>query len=138
MTNFTYYKDEIFKILEDSPGPGGFAMKNNSIVSCNKIYCDECKFNKKNKPRTACVKNLVKWLYEEHVEIPLLMSKERYLLKALESGFLARNKNGDLYYHKRKPVKGSRVWYDSVIMTNIQPATSNLFSFIRWEDSGRL
>ena len=55
-----------------------------------------------------------------------------YLCKAFNSGYIARDMNGDLYFYASKPEKGDYVWRDNGTMCKIPPISC--FSFIRWED----
>lgn len=69
MTNFEFYKDVITQMTNNNIP---FALKNNKPIRCDEVHCNDCEFGSDAK----CYSNMFKWLYKEHVENPVLTSKE--------------------------------------------------------------
>lgn len=67
MTNFEKYKDEIIKIIETSRS-GIAGIKDGIPTPCNMVSCSECGL--KNRENSTCIRNFVKWLYEDDGEEP--------------------------------------------------------------------
>lgn len=126
MTNFEFYKKEILGVVNEKKS---IALKDNKITSCAETDCIDCKFSEK------CYINMFKWLYEEHIEKPVLTSREWHLLKALETRYIARDKSGALYLHPTKPYKNCNVWLSEINILNLKHIAGDLFDFIKWEDT---
>ena len=141
MTNFEYYKDEIATIINNGDTP---MLYNGKIGSCNECDCSlGGKCDLYDEP--DCSAAFLKWLYAEHMEKPKLTKKERQFCELVETGWIARNKNGDLYFyepHTDKPYKldraDSTIWRHYAMMYFLSDAESDLFhipfAFIKWED----
>lgn len=76
MTNFEKYKD----FFEKWAGKEPIAIVNNKPKRCLDISCSSCDL-KKDGP--TCTTLLVKWLYEEYKETPVLTKAQYYFLKSL-------------------------------------------------------
>lgn len=88
-------------------------------------------------------KRLIKWLAEEYVESVesvTLNKKERMFCELVETGYIARDKDGKIYWYKAIPNKRICDWYDSITQVHISfefidEYSENLkFDFIKWED----
>ena len=133
MTNFEFYESEILGIIS---GGKDLGVINDKPGACSYHSCDECKFK-----RTQCSKEVIKWLYEEHEETPKLTKKERLFCELVESGWIARDRRGHLYFFEdyiREPYKGENVWRHDAITYFLADEETNLFhvpfTFIKWED----
>ena len=119
MTNFEKYHEEMIEKKYR-------AVKNGKPISCKSVGCSECEHYDEDS-------TLLKWLAKEYKEQnQKLTEKEMYLCKAFNSGYIARDMNGDLYFYASKPEKGDYVWRDNGTMCKIPPISC--FSFIKWED----
>lgn len=76
MTNFEKYKDFFEKWAEGDR----IAILDNKPKSCSSISCSSCDL--KN-PKASCTTLLVKWLYEEYKETPVLTKAQYHFLKSL-------------------------------------------------------
>ena len=99
--------------------------------------CDECPFDRD----TLCFCNKGKfkaWLLEEHKETIKLTLHEKCILESLPNDYkyIARDKDGELYIYKHKPIKDQILWL-------LQTADdrecklqlfNHLFKFINWDD----
>lgn len=102
MTNFEkYHKESIEK--------GYTAVKNGKLTSCDDIICNECDLNNEHE---GCFITLLRWFAEEYKEPkPKLTEKEMHLCKAFDSGYIARDKSGSLFFYTSKPEKSVVVWH---------------------------
>ena len=97
MTNFEYWKDRILEIRAD----GDIAVVDEKPERCLYVKCKDCLFS----PSVKCAEKLFNWLYSEHKEKPKLTKRERKLCEALETGWIAANKSGNVYWYSNLPVK---------------------------------
>ena len=131
MTNFEFYKEELIE-----RGVTNFAVeaKTNGIFKCHMLKCSDCLFSNQG----GCGKVLTKWLYEEHKEVPKLTKKERMLCELYETGYIARDYNGDIGWYEKEPEKLSdQRWSNGWGWDNLTylKCTKHLnFDFITWED----
>ena len=138
MTNFEYYKEEILGLANTDTV--GIAILTDTMkpVECAGCSCDNCYLHIKG----GCSKALVRWLYSEHVEqpkTPTLTKKEKQFCELVDTGWIARDSDEQLYYFEEEPAKNKRhkrweqVPFSKVIEMN-QFDNCN-FSFITWEDT---
>lgn len=129
MTNFEFYKD---KILELAKNNKCFTIKNDAIVSCDDIFCYDCAFDD---PDYICENKKTKWLYEEYTPPkPKLTKREHAFCEAVESGWLARDEDEELYLHQNKPEKRTITWVGDITSSEINLRFYPSFDFITWED----
>lgn len=100
MTNGEYWKDEVLSIVSNG---NEFGVIDNEPVSCADNDCNTCGciFND---IRNTCSVCRIKWLYEEHIEKPTLTKKERMFCELVETGYIARDEDGKIFYFKYMPV----------------------------------
>ena len=122
MTNFEKYKDEILLLAKNNRG---FAFHMNKITDCKLSGCKNCIFT------GACIANRIKWLYEEYQEpAPKLTKTEKGFCEIIKDGYIARDKNGDLYLYNNPPYVTETDWRECGHCTKL---CSNFFPFITWE-----
>lgn len=126
MTNYEHYKDTIKRILESSD----LAVCKNEPVKCNTISCKKCDCSGKN---ASCRIGVLDWCMQEYKEKPKLTEREKAFCVAAESGYIARDENGYLYYFKEKPIKIGKEWRKFDYNIRINGLGLN-FSFIGWND----
>ena len=126
MTNFEYWKD---RILEITSGGTRVALKNCSPTECFGMNCSYCGFYS---DIDCCRKMRFEWLYSEHEEKPKLTKRERKLCEALETGWIAADKDGAVYWHGNFPVKAITVYNGSPSM--YLSGAGFQFDFIDFED----
>ena len=130
MKNWEFYEEELKKY--------GFAftMEDNQICSCAFVSCDRCMFDMGE--ANSCDVPRMKWLYQEYKEPVVLTDDEKSLCKLLGRGWIARDKNGKLYWFENKPTsKINAEWITSIAGTIINIDSVFLqckFDFIKWED----
>lgn len=129
MKNWEFYEEEIKKY------GFYFAMVNNKVSRCSITICSQCAFY------TECSgnnNNRIKWLYQEYKEPIVLTDDEKALCKLLGRGWIARDKNGKLYWFENKPTnKINAEWITSITGTiiNIDSVFPQCkFEFIKWGD----
>lgn len=125
MTNFEYWKDRILIIMEE----GNIAVVDEKPVRCLYVKCEDCLFS----PSGKCAEKLFNWLYSEHEEKPKLTKQERKLCEALETGWIAANKSGNVYWYSRLPIKGDYAYINGGKSMYISGAGFQ-FDFIDFED----
>ena len=123
MTNFEkYYKEIVEKKYR--------AVKNGKPISCKSIDCAECELYDEG---TVCAYLLLEWLTEE--QKPTLAQRQRALREALKNGYIARDENGRLFWHREHPIKRNYTWHSSSTRYHIKINTVFPdFPFIIWED----
>lgn len=125
MTNFEKYKDEILLLAINNRG---FAFHMNKITDCKLSGCKNCIFT------GACIANRIKWLYEEYQEpAPKLTKTEKGFCEIIKDGYIARDKNGDLYLYNNPPHVTETDWRaDYGHCTRL---CTKFFPFITWESN---
>lgn len=132
MTNFEYYKDEILKVVNYTGSRFAINHDTGEIISCVGCSCDSCEFGYKKSLR--CGREKMCWLYAEHIEKPKLTKKERQFCELFETGWIARDRDGELYHCKCKPYKNDGEWINGSFDINIHNFPDVPFSFITWDD----
>ena len=106
MTNYEYWKGVIQAIWDKNSKVG--ITKNEVPCDCYSINCHDCiMFDEYEQ----CEEKKFKWLMAEHVDKPELTKKERQFCELVETGYIARDFNGIIYFYRDKPVKKDRYWY---------------------------
>lgn len=125
MTNFEKYKDEILLLAKNNRG---FAFHMNKITDCKLSGCKNCIFT------GACIANRIKWLYEEYQEpVPKLTKAEKGFCEVIKDGYIARDKNGELYLYNNPPYVTETDWRANY--GHCTRLCSNFFPFITWESN---
>lgn len=130
MKNWEKYEKEIRKI-----GAGKIAVDKSTQEPkrCLATSCCDCLFYEACKP--DCFQSRTDWLYSEYKPV-VLTADERKLCELLGKGWVARDRDGIVYYYSGKPIKSERKnkwegWCDLKI-SRIFPQCK--FEFIKWED----
>lgn len=137
MMNIEKYIDDILKIQNRN---FGFTERDRKIVECGARFCDECLFDQKNRKvdEPSCNVAKLKWLVSENKE-PIKLNRLEYeILKFIEFGYIARDKDGNLFSFWYKPKKDNDIW-DCDVKKNQNyshdlTSFNELFEFIKWED----
>lgn len=137
MKNWEFYEKEIEKILDD--GKTVAMNKNYKITSCAKTHCFDCAFKIES---VSCTNELLKFLYEEHVERPKLTRNEKNFLEILddEYKYIARDAiTGSPFVYKTKPEKSDNlgIWCSDFTGEKFRISINYKvsFDFIKWEDT---
>lgn len=127
MTNFEKYKDEIIKIFYEKGAPIAREKNTGRIVCCGDIDCVQCQFL-----HGDCVVNMFEWMLKEYQEpVPKLTKKERAFCEIVRHGYIARDKNGELYLYNNSPFHAETVWRTSY--GHCMKLCLDFFLFITWE-----
>lgn len=130
MTNFEYWKE---KILEIAKTGSDIAVAGGKPTMCEDTQCSECDFQ--DIWECGAKTMLIEWLYAEHVEKPTLTRKERMFCEIVETGWIARNKDGELFWFYVKPIPDiGCVWMNRGGRCNRMDYGVIPFDFIKWED----
>lgn len=128
-TNFEFYKDEI--LTKVSPLYATKCIVRSFKQALGEKYGEEC--DCANYSCAEGVQELIEWLYAEHIEQLKLTRRERAFCEAVQTGTIARDKDGKIYWCNGSQDKLTFTWdcggSDSVDITDFY-----LFSFIKWED----
>lgn len=135
-------REKFAKEIIDVACKGGTiaVTKDNKVVCCDNITCEQCLFNINNE--CSCDDNdIERWAESEYVEKPTITSREKNFLDALLPNFkyIARDSNDRLciYYNKPKRNSMDNYWipdddyYYYYVSSNMY---GNMFDFIKWED----
>lgn len=127
MTNFEKYREEILKISERG---NGFAVPRQTRVpvECDYVSCRDCLF-----VSSHCQFAKMIWLYEEAVDpVPILTVKERGFCEIIRSGYIARDRSGELWIHYEDPIQcDNYMWHSS--FGSYRLLNSENFKFITWK-----
>ena len=130
MKNWEFYEEEIKKYKL------AFAMKDNQMYNCASTPCEKCIFDMGES--CTCDIAKVKWLYQEYKETVILTDDEKALCKLLGRGWIARDKNDDLYLYENKPKEKTDEHWCIPINTSLIAINKFFpqckFDFIKWED----
>ena len=131
MTNYEYWKDTIQAIWDRGKTVG--LTEEEVPCDCHSMCCENCIMYGGNN----CQESAFKWLMAEHIDKPKLTRKERQFCELVETGYIARDFNGNVYYYNNKPYKKNTLWYsipqDSTNLKRIL-FSNNHFKFIEWSD----
>lgn len=117
--------------------------KDNKVVCCEDINCEQCLFNKTDVYVGYCdCEAIIRWAESEYVEPkPTITSREKNFLDLLlpDCKYIARdNINNNLYIYYNKPrrnsMKGSWVTDNSNYSYVSRDMYGSMFDFIKWED----
>jgi len=125
------------EILDVACKGGTIAVtKDNKVVDCDDITCEECLFNI-NYNECDCDNNAIeRWAESEYVETITLKEKMFLDLLSPDCKYIARNKDESLYVYKNEPIRCERYWTLNnlcfyCISKNVY---GSMFDFIKWED----
>lgn len=109
--------------------------KDNKVVCCNDINCEQCLFYKTNYYESYCdYEATMRWAESEYVEKHTITSKEKKFLDLLLPNYkyIAREKNGFLLVYTEKPIKILETW--GLANCALMNMFDIKFDFIKWED----
>ena len=121
-TNFEFYKDKF--IEEDSTCLCDWMDK----INFERVCCDEMSCRK-------CIMEFIEYLAAERK--PTLTERERGICVALATGWIARDRDNDLYFYEHKPIKQVDCWDVPNYESNpceLPKIIGDLFDFIKWTD----
>lgn len=129
-TNFEFYKEELDMITNAGYVVG---VKDNKPIKCVYMACEDCDLSIGNQ---NCQAKLIQWLLLPKDDY-LLSEDEKALCNLLRTGFIARNKDGRLFWFQHKPIhKSASEWLtisgNCAILNTAFPYCK--FEFIKWED----
>lgn len=127
MTNFEKYKNELLE------GKYAVSKETNELKFCFDLKCIDCKHG-----GYACVKEILKWGFKEAKFE--LNERQRAFCKMVETGWLARDMCGDLYYYREDmPIRKDGIWYQKNSYDKVKRISEfdmfPDFPFITWMDS---
>ena len=99
------------EILNVACNGGAIAVtKDNEVVCCRDINCEQCLFHKGDDYGGYCDDTeRIRWAESEYVVKPTITSREKKFLDALlpSCKYIARDINNDLYIYYNKPRRNS-------------------------------
>lgn len=129
------------EILDIACNGGVIAVtKDNKVVCCRDINCEQCLFHKTNYYESYCdYEATMRWAESEYVEKkPTITSREKNFLDALlllSNYYIARDKDNSLYVYYDKPIRGEKLWISDYPCHNPpKDMYGSMFDFIKWED----
>lgn len=117
--------------------------KDNKVVCCDDINCEQCLFNKTDDYVGYCDdEKRMQWSESEYIEEPkyTITSREQKFLDILAPDFkyIARDGNNRLYIYGKKPIREDKreSWVpdNSNYYCVTRDIFGNMFDFIKWED----
>ena len=142
MKNFEKWEEKLRKMCTHNTN---FGVIHGEPRHCNNLLCsEECELsqNQSGDGRLCSAKRL-DWLYAEYIEKPVLNKYEKAFCEAVQTGWIARDKSGAIYWHRDKPSKDLRdeTWYARgsagfKIGSSVGYANPEIrFDFMKWEDA---
>ena len=131
MTNLEKYVNTIINIRNQGSTDVAFAMdvKTGALRRCSEAGCEYCKFSSRFNGK-RCEVNLVRWLFSEYQEpAPKLTKAERGFCEILQIGYIARDKNGNLFVYDALPRRSKLMWSGSTW----RKLDCSFYPFITWE-----
>lgn len=129
------------EILDIACNGGVIAVtKDNKVVCCMDMNCEQCLFHKKDFYGGYCDDTeRIRWSESEYVEKPTITSKEKNFLGSLLSNFkyIARDSNDALYIYYNKPKRNSMdnwIVDDNNYYYVSRDVYGNMFNFIKFEN----
>lgn len=129
------------EILDIACNGGVIAVtKDNKVVCCRDINCEQCLFHKTNYYESYCdYEATMRWAESEYVEKkPTITSREKNFLDALlllSNCYIARDKDNSLYVYYDKPIRGNKLWISDYACHDLpKDMYGSMFDFIKWED----
>ena len=128
MTNFEKYKNELLE------GKYAVSKEANELKFCFDLKCIDCKHSN----GYACVNEILKWGFKEAKFE--LNRRQRAFCEMVETGWLARDINGDLYYFRdNAPINKGGIWYKKEGHDKVERISGfdmyPDFPFITWKDN---
>lgn len=131
-TNMEHYRNKILEILKN--GYHDFSLrKDGSFASCGGMNCDDCVFGAE-KTKVNCCKAKTLWMMEEYKPEITLTAREKHFVEFVESGYIARDESGRLYWYGVKPKREFNHWYNKNDEVYNIYEFDGMFTFITWED----
>ena len=135
-TNFEFYKNEIVKRLkyEAHSSTLCFGKIAGDILGCLKEIEEKCDCY--DATCEECMAQLLELLAQEHIEQPKLTKRERAFCEAVQTGWIARDENGAVYFFRSIPKKGQTVWNisASLDMVRVDTLFGLEFEVVKWAD----
>ena len=128
-TNMEHYRGEIEDVGYR------FALVNGEIQKCIGTYCVQCDFYKFKFGN--CNGDRISWLMSEYKPEPVLTAREKHFVEFVQTGYIARDKSGGMWWHEKKPAKDNEEWqsFSYTMAMNSKPYKYGKdFPFITWED----
>lgn len=126
MTNLEKYVNTIINIRNQDSTEVAVAMdiETGVLRRCSEVGCKRCKFSCRYSGNICCEVNIVRWLFSKYQEpAPKLTKTEKGFCEVIKDGYIARDKNGDLYIENNWGI--NRGYYMKLC--------SKFFPFITWE-----
>ena len=130
-----HYRSEIEAVIEKGCG---FGLFDGEIESCHE--CRSCGFSDSNNAfdgKHTCSSRRIGWLMSEYKPEPVLTAREKHFVEFVQTGYIARDKSGGMWWHEKKPVKNNGEWqcFAYTMAMNSKPYKYGKdFPFITWED----
>lgn len=129
MTNFEKFKNEITEIIYNKKSLIAREKNTGRFACCGDISCAHCQFLHGN-----CVTNMFEWMLEEYQEpAPKLTKREKGFCEIIKNGYIARDKNGELYLYNNPPYVTETDWRANY--GHCTRLCSKFFPFITWESN---
>ena len=130
MTNFEKFKNEITEIIYKEKRLIAREKNTGRFACCGDISCACCQFFHGN-----CVVNIFEWMLEEYQEpVPKLTKAEKGFCEIIKNGYIARDKNEDLYLYNNSPYVTETDWR-AAGYGHCARLCSKFFPFITWESN---
>lgn len=111
--------------------------KDNKVVDCNDIACEECLFNTDDFGGDCSDNSLERWAESEYVDKPKISESDRQFLNYLPDNYkyIVRSRAGFLYAYDSKVEKNDKCWIGASYDRRMDMTAFKIsFPMIKWED----
>lgn len=130
------------EILDVACKGGTIAVtKDNKVVNCDDISCEQCLFNIDNDECSCDNNDIERWAeseYVEYVEEYTITSKEKNFLDVIlpKWKYIARDRNNSLFIYPIKPIRLDGHWMikNDYFYRITEDVYGDMFNFIEWKD----
>ena len=133
MKNFEYWEKEVKEIIRYGED---VAIVDDKPVECCGCDCNDCQLYNSNDGN--CTFNVLNWLYEEHIDKPKINKRTKSFFDSIETGWVARESNGELWIYTIYPIKCEYGWEpsedDYCRFTKLDYYDFLTLDFIKWSD----
>lgn len=136
MTNLEKYVNTIINIRNQDSTEVAVAMdiETGVLRRCSEVGCKRCKFSCRYSGNICCEVNIVRWLFSKYQEpAPKLTKTEKGFCEIIKDGYIARDKNGDLYLYNNPPYVTETDWRANY--GHCTRLCTKFFPFITWESN---
>lgn len=130
MKNWEAFEEEVLNITKAG---GVIAVVNGEVRNCDDVACEDCSLTKYD---SICDRAHILFLYDDYVAPVKLTPEEKQLCNLFDGGFIARDRDGKLYWYPEKPHRAGERWFceDLGVIWLDKSFPQCKFEFVSWNE----